>query len=241
MFCRNCAEFMLDTDVVCSNCGFAAGDGTQYCANCGSPTVTGAVVCEICGKPVTNPQQMNGGMQFQQQPNVQYGQQYAQQPQQQLNQQFQQPGFQQPGFQQQAFQQSQQFTGGQFQQRSNPFDAAQQQFRQDPNAAFGQNQGTYIPPNAFGQGNVNAGQQYYQNNVTYKSRVTAGILGILLGGLGVHNFYLGYTSKAVVQLLLTVCSCGALLPISWIWGFVEGVMLLAGSTKQDGRGLPLKD
>ena len=35
-----------------------------------------------------------------------------------------------------------------------------------------------------------------------KSKMAAGLLGIFLGGLGIHNFYLGYTKKAVAQLLI---------------------------------------
>ena len=37
-----------------------------------------------------------------------------------------------------------------------------------------------------------------------KSKIVAGLLGIFLGAFGVHNFYLGYTSKAVLQLVLTI-------------------------------------
>lgn len=37
-----------------------------------------------------------------------------------------------------------------------------------------------------------------------KSKIVAGLLGLFLGTLGVHNFYLGYTGKAVAQLLLTL-------------------------------------
>ena len=44
--------------------------------------------------------------------------------------------------------------------------------------------------------------------VGQKSKVAAGILGILLGALGVHNFYLGYTGKGVAQLLISVLSLG---------------------------------
>lgn len=74
-----------------------------------------------------------------------------------------------------------------------------------------------------------------------KSKIAAGILGILLGGFGIHNFYLGYTSKAVAQLLITVLSCFVLSPISSIWGLVEGIMILTGSIKVDAKGIPLKD
>ena len=55
---------------------------------------------------------------------------------------------------------------------------------------------------------------------TAKSKIAAGILGILLGCFGVHNFYLGYTGKAVGQLLITVLSCFIFSPISAIWGFI---------------------
>lgn len=37
-----------------------------------------------------------------------------------------------------------------------------------------------------------------------KSRMAAGLLGIFLGAWGVHNFYLGYTGKAVAQLVLSI-------------------------------------
>ena len=41
-----------------------------------------------------------------------------------------------------------------------------------------------------------------------KSKMAAGLLGIFLGSLGVHNFYLGYTGKAVAQLLISLLTCG---------------------------------
>ena len=98
-------------------------------------------------------------------------------------------------------------------------------------------QAGYSAPNTFQQ--TNAGQ-FYQG-VTYKSKVAAGLLGIFLGAFGVHNFYLGFTGKAVAQLLLTILSCGALSFVSAIWGLIEGIMVLTGSIKTDGKGLPLKE
>lgn len=74
-----------------------------------------------------------------------------------------------------------------------------------------------------------------------KSKIAAGLLGIFLGCFGVHNFYLGYTGKAVAQLLITVLSCGILSVASGIWGLVEGIMILTGSMDKDARGIPLKD
>ena len=74
-----------------------------------------------------------------------------------------------------------------------------------------------------------------------KSKIAGGLLGIFLGALGVHNFYLGYTGKAVAQLLISLLSCGLLAVVSEIWGLVEGIMILTGSISVDGKGVPLKD
>lgn len=76
-----------------------------------------------------------------------------------------------------------------------------------------------------------------------KSKILAGILGILLGSLGVHNFYLGYTKKAVIQLVIClVGSCLVIGPtVAGIWGLVDGIMILAGKINVDGKGVPLKD
>lgn len=74
-----------------------------------------------------------------------------------------------------------------------------------------------------------------------KSKMAAGLLGIFLGAFGVHNFYLGYTTKAVIQLCLTILSCGILSPASGIWGFIEGILILSGSISVDGNGMPLGD
>ena len=69
-----------------------------------------------------------------------------------------------------------------------------------------------------------------------KSKIAAGLLGIFLGGFGVHNFYLGYTGKAVAQLLITVLSCCMLSFVSSIWGFIEGILILTGNINKDANG-----
>ncbi len=68
-----------------------------------------------------------------------------------------------------------------------------------------------------------------------KSKMAAGLLGIFLGSWGIHNFYLGYTTKAIIQIILTVCSCG----IGGIWGFIEGILILCGNINTDANGNPL--
>lgn len=55
-----------------------------------------------------------------------------------------------------------------------------------------------------------------------KDRTTAGILGILLGWLGAHQFYLGSTTTGIIEIVLTAVTCGA----GSLLGFVEGILLL---------------
>ncbi len=82
------------------------------------------------------------------------------------------------------------------------------------------------------------------NSEGSKSKIAAGLLGILLGSLGVHNFYLGYTGKAVGQLLLTLIgwiACGLGPIAAYIWGLIEGIMILTGSISTDAEGNDLVD
>lgn len=53
-------------------------------------------------------------------------------------------------------------------------------------------------------------------------KVTAGVLALLLGGWGIHKFYLGYHGAGVIQLILTIITCG----IAGIIPFVEGIIYL---------------
>ncbi len=69
-----------------------------------------------------------------------------------------------------------------------------------------------------------------------RSRLVAGLLGIFLGFIGVHRFYLGYTGTGVVQILLTIVTGGA----AGVWGFIEGILCLCGQMT-DVDGLTLRD
>jgi TM2 domain-containing membrane protein YozV len=56
-------------------------------------------------------------------------------------------------------------------------------------------------------------------------KIPAGICGILLGGLGIHKFILGYTTEGIIQIVITVVTCGA----GGIIGFIEGIIYLTKS------------
>ena len=65
-----------------------------------------------------------------------------------------------------------------------------------------------------------------------KSKLVAGLLALFVGGIGVHNFYLGYMGRGIVQLLLSWTG------ISSIWAFIEAIMIFTGSIP-DANGNPL--
>ena len=64
-------------------------------------------------------------------------------------------------------------------------------------------------------------------------KVATGICGILLGGLGVHKFVLGYTREGLIMLLVTllglVFTAGLGGLVMWTIGFIEGVIYLTKS------------
>ncbi len=67
-----------------------------------------------------------------------------------------------------------------------------------------------------------------------KSKVAFVLLGVFLGSLGIHNFYIGLTKQGVIQLLITVLSAGMLSIVSWIWAIVD-----ICSINADANGVPL--
>ncbi|MBR0046573.1 MAG: TM2 domain-containing protein [Bacteroidaceae bacterium] len=54
-----------------------------------------------------------------------------------------------------------------------------------------------------------------------KNKMTAGLLAIFLGFLGVHKFYLGNNKGGLIYLLLGIC-CG----IGGILGLIDGIVYL---------------
>jgi TM2 domain-containing membrane protein YozV/predicted RNA-binding Zn-ribbon protein involved in translation (DUF1610 family) len=67
-----------------------------------------------------------------------------------------------------------------------------------------------------------------------KSKTTAGVFGIILGGLGIHKFYLGGWGWGILYLLLMWTYIPAVV------GFVEGIIYLAMSQENFDRKYNLK-
>src|SRR5262249_4452485 len=64
--------------------------------------------------------------------------------------------------------------------------------------------------------------------VSPKSRVTAGLLALFLGGLGIHKFYLGFSGPGVIMLLLGTLGWVLVVPalVNGVIAFIEAIMYL---------------
>ena len=118
----------------------------------------------------------------------------------------------------------------------------------------------YTQPSADPYGQQYAQPQYGQpapGTPTYaavptgyipRNKILAGLLALFFGALGIHNFYLGFTGKAIAQVLLTCLGwiLFGLGPIAAIiWSIVEGVQILTSNygtpAHRDARGVDLVD
>jgi len=68
-----------------------------------------------------------------------------------------------------------------------------------------------------------------------RSRTAAGIIQLFVPGVG--RMYLGYLAYGVLQLVLTIATCGFL----HLWSFIDGIIILTGGVKLDGYGRQLSD
>lgn len=59
-----------------------------------------------------------------------------------------------------------------------------------------------------------------------KSKLAAGLFGILLGGLGVHKFYLGKIGQGIIYILFVWTGIPAII------GLIEGILYLAQSDEE---------
>ena len=63
-------------------------------------------------------------------------------------------------------------------------------------------------------------------------KIPAGILGILIGGLGIHKFILGYNTEGLIMLLGTLLTCGFGAILFGPIGLVEGILYLVKSDEE---------
>lgn len=62
-------------------------------------------------------------------------------------------------------------------------------------------------------------------------RILAGVLGILLGGLGIHRFILGDAVGGILRIVITIVTCG----VGALIGLVEGIIYLTKTDEEFDR------
>ncbi len=73
------------------------------------------------------------------------------------------------------------------------------------------------------------------SNPNAKDRVAYVLLAIFLGNLGIHNFFAGYTNRAIIQLVVTLVTCGIGGIPMWIWAVIEAI-----TVTKDAQGVDFK-
>ena len=72
-----------------------------------------------------------------------------------------------------------------------------------------------------------------------KSKIAAGLLGIFLGGLGIHKFYLGYKKEGIIMLVVSIVGAfltlGLATSVMGIIGIVEGIVYLVKDDEEFDR------
>ena len=117
------------------------------------------------------------------------------------------------------------------QQQAGPqqFYSQQNQQQTGPQQFYSQQNQQQAPQQFFSQQfqSQTVQQGYYAAGIDpswpIRSKVTAGLIAIFLGGFGLHKFYLGKTSMGILYL----CLCWTGLPM--MIGFVEGLIYLCSS------------
>ncbi|MDP2902081.1 MAG: TM2 domain-containing protein [Methylovulum sp.] len=84
--------------------------------------------------------------------------------------------------------------------------------------------------------NVDLVGAYLEKPKAVKYKYLAVLLGLLLGYVGAHRFYLGHYKIAIAQIAVTLLTVG----YGALWGFIEAVLIFSGHINTDAKGRPLK-
>jgi TM2 domain-containing membrane protein YozV len=116
--------------------------------------------------------------------------------------------------------------------------AGQDQPTRDYPPSFDQSQSSYPPPN-YEPPSGYPPQSYPQpygyaptpgaKPAGAEKKLAAGLCGILIGGLGVHKFILGYNTEGLIMLLVTLLTCGFGAIVTGVIGLIEGIIYLTKS------------
>ncbi|OIJ63563.1 NINE protein [Streptomyces mangrovisoli] len=105
-------------------------------------------------------------------------------------------------------------------------------YAQQPPGPYGYPGGPVPPGTYTGDPNAPYGYDRFGRPYSDKSKIVAGVLQLLLGGLGVGRFYIGNVGIGLAQLF----TCGGF----GIWALVDGIIMLTSDNQTDAQGRILR-
>lgn len=201
--------------MLCPNCASTISDTAKFCSNCGTSVTPGASPYDAGMDDSASPYADQAAT----------ATKAAAQPQTEPEQSPFERGYQQ-GYA---------WATGEAIPQAEPVDQGSQGYQQ-PGQQQGYQQG-YQPQNPYGQPVPPVYPATGAAGSTgTKNKIAAGLLGIFLGALGIHKFYLGYSTEGVIMLVATlvgsIITFGLASFAMGIIGIVEGVLYLVKSDEE---------
>ena len=84
----------------------------------------------------------------------------------------------------------------------------------------------------FGNQASNAIDSVFANGPSGKSRGVAGLLALLMGGLGLHYFYLNKPTAGIVFLLVALLSCFTLGIVTHVIAIIQAVLFFTSTQEE---------
>lgn len=201
----------------CKNCGEVLTDTEVACGSCGFAIGTGDRFCEQCGAETPSYAVVCElcGKEIVREPedDTPIAMQYAQEPSSGYGQAYQ------------------------YQQQPQNFQTYSSSYPANLNQAAS-TEGNWMQGNAKAKTPYNT--VYYTASNTPKSKSVFIILGLFLGSLGLHDFYVGKRGAGLVHLFMTIFGFGFGGMLSWAWALIELFIRLGNSNPTDENGNPLE-